>query len=235
MKAVILAAGFGSRLRPLTLDVPKCMIEVNGIPIIKKQLDNLISNKIEDIYIVTGYKNDILSNYIECNYKNSNINIIWNRNYENTNNMYSLYLASKYIKNNNFVLMNGDVFFEGSIIKALIHNDYDSLIVCEKNKYLEESMKVSVNGGYVNSISKALTEKNSYGTSIDIYKFGSKACEELFKIIEIIIEKENNKNLWTEEAIDRLVKIIKVKTLDIKYNWVEIDNFEDLKYAETLF
>ena len=65
MKAVILAAGLGSRLRPITNEVPKCMVPVNGIRIIDKQIDNLLINGVEEIYVVDGYKAEILANHLK--------------------------------------------------------------------------------------------------------------------------------------------------------------------------
>ena len=64
MKALILAAGFGSRLAPITNDIPKCMVEVNGKSILSKQIDNLYENGITDITIISGYKADILERYV---------------------------------------------------------------------------------------------------------------------------------------------------------------------------
>ena len=64
MKAVILAAGLGSRLRPITNEVPKCMVPVNGIRIIDKQIDNLVKNGVKDIYVVSGYKAEVLDSHL---------------------------------------------------------------------------------------------------------------------------------------------------------------------------
>ena len=106
MKAIILAAGLGSRLRPLTDSIPKCMVEVNGVKIIDRQINNLIANKINDIYV---YKSEILREYLKSHYPF--VNVINNSDYENTNNMYSLFLAKDYVIGSDFLLMNADVFF----------------------------------------------------------------------------------------------------------------------------
>ena len=84
MKALILAAGLGSRLRPLTNNVPKCMVEVNGISIIDKQIQNLKKNEIIDIYIVTGYKGEVLSKYIKEKYTDLDITFLHNKDYDKT-------------------------------------------------------------------------------------------------------------------------------------------------------
>lgn len=75
MKAVILAAGVGSRLRPITNDIPKCMVSVNGIRIIDKQIDNLLKVGINEIYVVSGYKHDILIDHLIKSYPTWNTSV----------------------------------------------------------------------------------------------------------------------------------------------------------------
>lgn len=235
MKAIILAAGFGSRLRPLTNDVPKCMVEVNNVKIIEKQLSNLISNgiKLKDIVIVTGYKTEKLENYLNQVYKG--INIIVNKDYETTNNMYSLYMTKDFVKNDEFLLMNADVYYDNDIIKELLAFKHSNAIVCDNGRYIEESMKITKENGVIRHISKAISEEDSYGVSIDVYKLSYKAGQELFKIANHIINEEKNLNSWTEVALDILLKKEDFYSMDMKYKWVEIDNHEDLKYAESIF
>ena len=235
MKAIILAAGYGSRLRPITDNLPKCMVEVNNVKIIEKQLSNLIRNGIElkDIIVVTGYKSDKLKNYINEIYKG--VNIVENKVYESTNNMYSLYLTKEYVKDDNFILMNADVYYEEAIIKELLENDFENLIVCDDGIYIEESMKIVKNGNVITNISKAITKEDAYGVSIDVYKLSKQSGKKLFSIIDKIINVDKNLNSWTEVALDMLLKEEEFHSLDMKYNWVEIDNHEDLAAAEKLF
>ena len=84
MKALILAAGLGTRLAPLTDSVPKCMVKVNHLTIIEKQIENLISNDIKDITVVSGYKHDVLEEFVTKKYPF--IKFITNENYLNNNN-----------------------------------------------------------------------------------------------------------------------------------------------------
>ena len=235
MKTIILAAGCGSRLRPLTDELPKCMVEVNNVKIIEKQISNLLKNgiKLEDIIIVIGYKYEKLEKYLNEVYKG--VNIIVNKDYDKTNNMYSLYLTKDYIKNENFLLMNADVYYQEEIIKELLESKYENMIVCDNDRYLEESMKIVKENEKIVKISKQITEQEAYGVSIDVYKFSSIAGTKLFEIVNNIINVEKNLNSWTEVAIDILIKQVEFHSLDMKYKWVEIDNRDDLKYAEEIF
>ena len=89
MNAIILAAGMGTRLRPLTDDIPKCLVEVNGIPMVERQILLLQERGIFDITLVAGYRKDKLE-YLERKY---NVHIVLNEKYEQYNNIYSLYLV----------------------------------------------------------------------------------------------------------------------------------------------
>ena len=235
MKVVILAAGFGSRLRPLTNEMPKCMVEVNNVKIIEKQITNLLRNGIkeEEITVVTGYKTEKLELYLKNNYKN--VNIIINKDYEKTNNMYSLYLTKNIVNNSDFILMNADVFFEENIIKELLNSTKENLMVCDDGRYIEESMKIMKKEDRIIEISKKIKEKEAYGVTIDVYKISKKASNKLFEIIREFIEVKKDLNSWTEVALNILLKDVQFDSLDMKYKWVEIDNHEDLKYATELF
>ena len=105
MKAIILAAGLGSRLGDLTKDKPKSLIKVNGKPIIKYQIDAYLNAGISEVLIVTGYKSVELENYIKINYS-KNIKFINNVNFDTTNNMYSLWLCKEYAINSEKIFIS---------------------------------------------------------------------------------------------------------------------------------
>ena len=206
MKVVILAAGFGSRLRPLTDDRPKCMVEVNNVKIIEKQISNLLKNGIneEKITIVTGYKTEKLEKYLKENYPKTNI--IINKDYETTNNMYSLYLTKNVVENNDFILMNADVFYEENIIKELLESNRKNLMVCDDGRYIEESMKIVKNENRIIEISKKIKEEDAYGVTIDVYKISKEASIKLFEIIKQFIEVDKDLNSWTEVALNIIIR-----------------------------
>ena len=118
MKALILAAGLGSRLAPITDNVPKSMVPVNGKPILVKQIENLLNNGVKDITIITGYKSEVIEELIRNNYPS--INIIKSEDYINTNNMYSAYLAKNKLYGEEFLMMNADVYYDDTIIAELL-------------------------------------------------------------------------------------------------------------------
>lgn len=233
MKAVILAAGLGSRLRPITNEVPKCMVPVNGIRIIDKQIDNLLINGVEDIYVVDGYKAEILANHLKEVYPN--VHIVSNPRYAETNNMYSLFLTAQYAKGEEFLLMNSDVYYDASIIKGMLEGDNQSKIACDRSGYLEESMKITLGDGKINHISKKITEEEHYAVSIDVYRVSPEDSKILFEEIEDTIIGRKDENSWTEVALDNIFKDTNFQPYVIGGRWFEIDNHDDLHKAEEIF
>lgn len=140
MKALILAAGLGTRLAPITNDRPKSLVQVNGTPILMKQIDNLHKNAITDITIVSGYLASVLERTVHSIYPE--ITIIKSVDYATTNNMYSAYIARDAIGENEFLMMNADVYYDASVITELINYPAKNAIVTDIGTYIEESMKV---------------------------------------------------------------------------------------------
>lgn len=233
MKAVILAAGLGSRLRPITNEVPKCMVPVNGIRIIDKQIDNLVKNGVKDIYVVSGYKAEVLDSHLHEKYPF--ITVIPNDRYAETNNMYSLFLAEKQVKDEEFLLMNSDVYYDANIISGMLEGLNCSKIACDQSQYLEESMKITLCGGKINHISKKIAESDHYAVSIDVYRISAEDGRVLFAEVEDTILNRKDENSWTEVALDKVFDKTNFSPYIIAGRWFEIDNHEDLAKAEKIF
>ena len=234
MQAIILAAGVGSRLRPITNELPKCLVQVNGKSIIEYQIDAYLDAEIEEIIVLTGYMQEKLVKFLKSKYQNVKITFINNDYYRTTNNMYSLYLEKDLIKGE-FIMSNADVVFSKDMVKLLLKNKEDSIIAVEKDMYNEESMKIVVSKNKVKSISKQIEKSKAYGTSIDLYKFNKEATELMFTEISYIINKDKNLNSWTEVALDSILYKTIFKPMNIGERfWYEIDNHEDLKSADKI-
>ncbi len=235
---IILAAGVGSRLRPMTNSIPKCMVKTAGKPILEYQIDAYRVAGIRELVIVVGYEGQAIKNYCK-HIKDIKISIIENSEYENSNNMYSFYLASKFIEGRPFILNNADLAIESSIVKKLLDSDDESSVAIDSSQFLDESMKVSINqDGFISDISKKINKKNSIGCSIDFYKFSAGDGIKFINSVVEIIEVEGNVKDWTEVALQKAFKSqsLKFKALDIAgLDWVEIDNYEDLAISDRKF
>lgn len=232
---IILAAGVGSRLRPLTNEMPKCLIPVAGIPILQRQIEALLVCGIGRIIVVAGYKGDQVVNF--CQRYPEVVEVVVNQGYADTNNMYSFYVAAQNLGEASVLLCNGDVVFDPEIVSSLLKSESGNLIGVQPNRYDDEAMKVVVNShGRVIELSKAVPASSAYGVSIDIYKFLPQALTEIVKIATRIIVDEEKRNLWTEVAVNEALRSIEFRPFDIgMYRWTEIDNFADLTLANETF
>lgn len=233
MKALILAAGMGSRLAPITDDYPKTMVPVNGKPILMKQLENLLENGITDITVVAGYKAEVLIR--EVGKAHPGVRVLNSADYASTNNMYSAYFAREWVQGSDFLMMNADVFFDSSVITALLACEAENAIVTDVGCYIEESMKVVNADGRLAAISKQIPPEQAYGSSIDVYKFSRAAGDAFFaKCREYIVDRGELK-LWSEVALNDILASVPFAACPLVGRWLEIDNHDDLAAAETLF
>ncbi len=235
MIAIILAAGMGKRLRPLTENKPKCLIDLNNKDsILSFMLKKILTFKeIEKIRIVGGYKFDVLKSYIEKNFPNERIEVIKNKSYEREN-YYSLFTGIRDLQQNDIVIINSDVIAKKDIIDKLINSDDTSLIIDNREDLDEEDMKVVVKDGVIVKIGKQLDPHKSYGEYIGIAKIKKEHIPLLKESLTFMIN--NSIEDWYERAfqimIEKGCKFIPVNTDGLP--WTEIDTFDDLEHAKRL-
>ena len=163
------------------------------------------------------------------------VKIIYSKNYETTNNMFSAYLGIRDMGESEFLMMNADVFFDGSVIKALLDFDYPDAVVTDIGNYLEESMKVTEKNGYLKAISKTISKEDALGCSIDVYKFSVRGGQAFYDKCKEYIETKKELKLWSEVALNDIFDKVNFKACPLKGRWFEIDNHDDLAAAEKLF
>lgn len=120
--ALLLAAGTGTRLQPLTLDAPKCLTEVGGIPILKRLVKNLRAQGFERLIVVIGHLGDQIQKYLQQHAGDMQIDYVFNPDYATTNNIYSLWLARQQIREP-FLLVESDLIFETSMLDDMLQTD----------------------------------------------------------------------------------------------------------------
>lgn len=237
--AVIVAAGQGTRLKPLTDTTPKCLLEVNGNPIIKYQLDNLISNGIDNLAIVTGYKGSMIKSYIDNSQYSSKMNVtyIHNEDYKKTGSCYSLYLCKDYLSGRGYIHINSDLIFHKDFLNILINSKEDNCIITDK-PLIENVDMVRFECNEKNRINKVgrpdyLPNPNGY--LIGPIKFSNEAKNFFIKKIESRL----NESIYNDTCFLLLNKILDKIKLYSKYSnnkkWFEIDTKDDLDFAKTNF
>jgi len=230
MKAIILAAGMATRLRPLTNDLPKSLLPVNDRRIIQLTVDSLVKQNIVDFIIVTGYFHEKIESFLRYQYPQLNFCFIINDQFDKTNNIYSLWLALNHSEPDDIILLDSDIVYDSRLIENLLVSPYEDVVSVVRHPMGEEEMKVQVDQeGYIFQISKTSGAESAVGESLGIEKFGKKYISFLLKELNKMIMIEGLQSEYYELAFSRLAqKGIKLRYIDISnYFAMEIDTLED--------
>ena len=220
-RAIIMAAGIGERLQPVTLTVPKPLIKVNGVRMIDTIIDGLYANGINEIHIVIGYLKD---KFLELKEKYPNIDFIYNPYYETCNNISSLYVARQYI--NDVIILDGDqIIYNNSILAPdFERSGYNSVYVeTDTNEWLQ-----TVRDGIVVSCSRTGGKIGwqLYSISRWTKEDGLKLQKHLEKEFE---ENKNYKIYWDDVALFCYPKEYKLGIRPMnKEDIIEIDSIDEL-------
>jgi len=240
MQAIILAAGFSKRLRPLTDNTPKCLLNIGNKNLLHRTVFNVLDNGIHDFIIVTGYKEDMIINYINENFSQINVEFITNSDYANNNNSYSLWMTKQFVKDD-VILLDSDILFDKLIIGDLLNSSHENCLAVNITHDLdEEQIKVITdNENRILHIGKQVSIYESIGESIGIEKFSLYFMKELFSILDWKILQENIVNEFYEvsfqEIIDKKKEGNSMYAIDVsKYDCIEIDTIEDYDKAQKI-
>lgn len=236
MKAVILAAGMASRLRPLTNDRPKCLLRVGRRYLLERTIDSLVNAGITQYVIVTGYRGDMIRCFLTEKYPRLDIFFIDNKDFQTTNNIYSLWLTHPQVNGEDFILLDSDILFDGRVINRLLGHK-DSVLAVNSHELGDEEIKVITDAdGYVKEISKTCDITAAIGESVGIEKMTAEYSQSLFLELEQMIESEGLSNVFYERAFERLIpqghQFSVVDTTDLFS--IELDTVEDFNKASEL-
>ena len=229
MKAIIMAAGRGSRISSISDDLPKSFLKINGKRIFDHQIQSLKDAGIDDIIVVIGYKADL---FIK-EYSNSDIKFIINPFYERCNVLGSLWFALKYLSNG-FYFLHADVFFDKTILIDLKNDNRDCVLCVEPKKTNEEEMKVRVLNNNIVEINKEMDCESAFGEFTGVAKIGPKSSIIISEAIKNKIEKFGSLDSFFEIVLQDCVdqNLIKINYIDIGNRVsIEIDFPEDYKKA----
>jgi choline kinase len=238
LKALILAAGTASRLRPLTNSLPKCMLEVGGITIIERTINNLVAGGVSDIIIVTGYLADELKEFIQSKFPGLQIAYIHNPVYDSTNNIYSLWLARDLVKDSEILLLDSDIIFDKKILDLLLTSEYENCLALRSSGEIGvEEMKITTDTqSKVVEIAKTIALEMAAGESVGIEKFSQSFVSELYKILETLIIDQNQADKFYELAfqlaIDSGQELYACNVGNLRC--IEVDTPDDMRLANEL-
>ena len=243
-KALIIAAGLGSRLKKHTENLPKCMLDFGGKTLLQRQLDAYKKNNIKDISLIRGYKKD------KINYKG--LKYFENDDYKNNNILNSIFYAEKAI-NGNIIISYSDILFDSSVVKRTIESNHDISVVVDidwrgyyvgrKDHPISEAENVIFNSNNeVEKIGKINTgNEEVHGEFIGMIKLSNRGTEifkeHFYRLKKIYWNKPFQRakifqKAYLTDFIQELVDIgVKVHCVIIESGWKEIDTVEDYKKA----
>jgi choline kinase len=232
MKAVILAAGTGTRLFPLTADKPKALLDIGGISLIQHQLEKLNNNGFgnKQVYLIGGYRIEAFDFL-----KQRGVNVIDNPKYDEFNNIYSFYLLKDAV-NEDFLLLNCDVLFHERILVDVLKSECQNVLAIDNVKALStEEMKVIIKNDRITKISKDINPEAAQGEYLGIAKFSIKEAQLLFAAIEQLMDR-GCVNLWYEDAINSVIsKIGLYASYSDGLPWIEVDTLRDYETAQKIY
>jgi choline kinase len=236
MKAVILAAGAATRLRPISDTMPKCLLQIGGQSLLQRSIDALISYGIQQILIVTGYMAESVIAFCETIYSPDILHYIVNPDYASTNNAYSLLQTEEHVLGHEMILLDGDILFDPRLIGHLLSSRHpDALLLHPHHSAGSEEVKVVTDSIHrVLRISKDIDPGEAAGESIGIERFSESTVRNLFRILQRRINNEHRVDEWYEasfqELIDNGTGIFAVETAGLPC--IEIDTAADIETAE---
>ena len=234
MKAVILAAGQGTRIRSVHGERPKCLIEFEESTILDHQLEALYLAGVNDVAIVVGYeKEQIIAHVAHRNHSNQQkIHFIENRSFALTNNIYSLWLALEWLSGDSFLCLNADVIFDPGILGLAIRANAPISMIVDPS-WRDETMKVIIAGDRVLRMGKKISREEFSGTYIGITLFNRAIQKTFFAKMEDLISRGQLNvffNAAVQELVDEGIQVGFTTTAGLP--WAEIDDPLDLTFAQ---
>lgn len=243
MQAIILAAGMGKRLGEYTKNNTKCMVPINGTPLIDRVLRQLSELQLSRVVIVVGYEGKKLMDYLGSERNGLKIEFVNNPVYDKTNNIYSLALAKDKLQEDDTLLIESDLIFDDGMLRLLLENPHPNLaLVAKYESWMDGTMvRIDKDCNIVNFVPKAAfryEDAHLYYKTVNIYKFS----QEFSKTKYVPFLDAYSKAVGNNEYYENVLRIISflnshdLKALPItNEKWYEIDDKQDLDIAEALF
>ncbi|MAG08772.1 hypothetical protein CMO89_04815 [Candidatus Woesearchaeota archaeon] len=227
MKAIILAAGRSTRLYPITLSMPKCLLKVGEKTIIERQIDNLTEIGIKDILVVTGYLKEEIEGFLK-----DRVRYAFFPDFAKTNNLHTLYSIRDEL-DSDFICLFSDVLLGKEPLMELMNNDDDFCLLVHNKEVLEGTMRVKIKNGSVYDIGGHIPPEEGEANFIGVAKFSKKAAKLLAEEMEGMIKGENHINDYYTMALPGLAeKGYKISFINMDDKpWIEIDTKDDLDRA----
>ncbi|MBL1140621.1 MAG: phosphocholine cytidylyltransferase family protein [Proteobacteria bacterium] len=228
MKAIILAAGKGSRLYPITLNKPKGLLKIGNESILDRLVRQFKAVGINDVLLVVGYQKECLIKHFGKSVRYSEY-----KNFANTNNLHTLWSVKEEL-NDDVVITFADLIVHQSIIDDLVESRNDITMVVDTSQVLEGTMRVAVNDTGITSITTTTVDEAS-GNFIGISKFSKAGCELLIDEMSSMIDGHHND--YYTIAVDQLARkgTLVGYCNASEHIWREIDTKDEYDEAKDIY
>jgi choline kinase len=224
MRAIVLAAGRGARLRGVTGALPKCLARVGAQTLLERQLSTLRACGIEAVTVVAGYRAGDVRRV--CG---RGVGVVHNARFASTNSLYSLWLARDLLADG-FIVLNSDVLFARQLLEDLLTARYDdALLVSARgaDQYSDEEMKVQIRAGRIAAISKSLDPADADGENIGIGLFSRAGAAVLVEEMNRLVG-DGGVREWLPAAFAAFCRRRPLWAIESRgFPWIEIDFPED--------
>ncbi|MEM0985268.1 MAG: phosphocholine cytidylyltransferase family protein [Pseudomonadota bacterium] len=238
MKAIILAAGRGSRLLPLTEALPKCLLPIAGTTVLGFQLDTLENAGVDEAVVITGFMSARVEADIARRSGKMAVQTLFNPFYQVADNLASCWMARAHMASD-FLLINGDTLFEQALATSVLESPQRDIQVTidKKPSYDSDDMKVMLDGSSLLEIGKTLGPEKTHGESIGFLRFMGDGPAMFADKIHQMMRTGDGVSAWFLSAIDALAKSgVPVATHSIEgRTWAEVDTVEDYELVKTRF
>jgi len=244
MKALILAAGYGNRMKPLTDSCHKTLLPIAGGTIIGRIIEGLVANDVRDFVFVTGYRHDDLVDYITTNFPCISCTFVENKRYRETNNIYSMALAFEQVEfDDEVLLIESDLIYEPAVIERIIKSKHANVALVDHYRSGMDGTVVAVHDSVVTHVIPPHLQDSKFDFSdkyktLNIYKFSRDFCAHEFKRLLTFYARTIDANCYYELILGILIymqrETIHAEILQGE-NWAEVDDPNDLAVAEFIF
>lgn len=241
-RAVILAAGMGSRLRPLTDLRPKPLVEVRGVPILHNALRNLAAIGVRETTLVVGYRHETIEQHCGNSFAGMRIDYVESDVFDRTGSAYSLWLAREALLRGDTLLLEGDVFFDTTLLPRLLNHDGDVAAVDRFDDTMSGSAALVSAEGRVLEFRMSQTAAMIGGAplykTVNIYRFTARTLEQvLVPALDRLVDGGERK-CYVEQVLAQLIESGALRlrgAICSDARWFEIDDQADLQRAEQIF
>lgn len=238
MKAIILAAGRGSRLLPLTETRPKCLLPIAGKSVLERQLDTLEAGGISETVVVTGFMAALVEEEIARRTGPMRVIPFFNPFFQIADNLASCWMVREHM-DSDFLLINGDTLFEMALLADVLASPAQPIQVTidRKDSYDSDDMKVQLDGTRLCAIGKTLPADQADGESIGFLRLMGEGPAIFRAKLEQMMRTEAGVSSWFLKAIDAIADTTgQVGTLSIEgRRWHEMDTVEDFNALNEIF